>query len=124
MSGVRYTRPFRWAESERDRAYPAAIRPTETGGYNEHLTIISDVYEIGTLTHATADQPFKMVVPPPLIYSAGVRKIDGRMRVTFGISNRRSLLHLIDMRVRDAFFIDLRYALYQGDDVRIEVTEA
>ena len=108
----------------RGTLYRVHFQPNEKGGYNEHLKIISDVYEIGTLTQLPAGQPTGLVVPPPLIYSAGVRMIDGRMRVAFGIGNRRSILHLFNKRMRDAFFIELTCALHEHEEVRLEVTES
>lgn len=102
-----------WGQLQRSTLYHVHFQPNEKGGYNETLTPISDVYEIA---------PGKLF-PPALIYPAGVRKIDGRMRLSYGVDNRRSLVHLIDPTARFAFFTDVRYALQQGEEVRIEVAE-
>ena len=102
-----------WGELQRGTLYRVHFQPNEMGGYNEHLTIISDVYETcpGEL------------LPMTLIYPVGMRRIDGRMRLVFGSVFRHSLLHLIEFRARDAFFMELTCALLEHEEVRLEVTE-
>lgn len=87
--------------------YSVHFRPNEKGGYSEQLTIISDVYERGNA--------------PALIYPAGARQVNGRLRVSFGSGKRHALLDLIDRAARDSFFAELRSAILQREDVRIEV---
>jgi len=91
----------------RGSLYSVHFQPNEKGGYNEHLTSISDAYEIGSA--------------PALIYPAGVRQKNGRLRLSFGLGMRMSSLHLIDHVARDTFFVALREAFAQHEDVRIEV---
>ena len=106
----------------RGTLYRVHFQPNEKGGFNEHLTSISDVYEISTrIQSPISNYQSPMEVLPPLIYPVGVTQVDGRWRLVFGVPFRRSLLHLIDRNARDAFFIELRSALRQGTDVRIEV---
>ena len=100
-------------ELQRGTLYAVHFQPNEKGGYNEHLTIISDVYEIACCK----------LLPLTFIYPASVVRIDGRLRLCFGVPFRRSLLHLIDVHVRDAFFTNVRYALYTHEEVRIEIAE-
>ena len=107
---IRHKSP--WGQLQRGTLYTVHFQPNEKGGYNETLTPISDVYEI-----ASGEQ-----LPLALIYPAGVRKIDGRLRLSFGFPNRQSLLHLIDPNARFAFFTDVRYALLQGEEVRISIS--
>ena len=98
---------------QRGKLYRVHFQPNEKGGYNERLHFISGVYEI----------PPADGLMPPLIYPAGVRKTDGRMRLVFGCGFRQSMLHLINPDSRDAFFIELRYALSRHEELRIEVTD-
>ena len=91
----------------RGRIYRVHFQPNEKGGYNETLTFISDAYEVGSA--------------PALIYPAGVRQIGGRLRVSFGIGARQSSLHLIDRVARAGFFEELRGAIKQHEEVRIEI---
>ena len=91
----------------RGSLYTVHFHPNERGGYNEHPTLISDAYEVGSA--------------PALIYPAGVRQIGGRLRVSFGIGARQSSLHLIDRVARAGFFEELRGAIKQHEEVRIEI---
>ena len=102
-----------WGQLQRGSLYAVHFQPNETGGYNETLTIISDVYEV-----ASGER-----LPLTLVYPVGMRRIDGRDRLSFGMPFRCSMLHLIDHNVRNAFFIQLRYALYHHEEVRIELAE-
>ena len=111
---LKYIRHKRvWGQLQRGTLYAVHFQPNEKGGYNEHRTIISDVYEV-----ASGER-----LPLSLIYPARVVCIDGRMRLTFGVEHRRSMLHLVDQRVRDTFFTNVRYALYHREEVRIEIAE-
>ena len=109
---IRHKRP--WGQLQRGTLYAVHFQPNEKGGYNETLTSISDVYEM---------TPGELL-PQTLIYPVGVRMIDGRMRLVFGVHFRQSMLHLISREARERFFTELRYALYRHEEVRIEVTEA
>lgn len=103
-----------WGDLQRGTLYRVHFQPNETGGYNEHRTIICDVYETcpGEL------------LPLTLIYPVRMRRIDGRMRLVFGCSFRHSMLHLIEFRAREAFFMELECALHEHEEVRLEVTDA
>lgn len=103
-----------WGNLQRGTLYAVHFQPNEKGGYNETLTRISDVYEISS----------NELLPWTFIYPASVVRIDGRLRLSFGVSFRRSLLHLIDTHVRGMFFTNVRYALHTHEEVRIEVVEA
>ena len=107
---IRHKTP--WGQLHRGTLYTVHFQPNEKGGYNETQTPISDVYEIAA----------GALLPMELIYPVGVRKIDGRLRLSFGAGDRRSLLHLIDPSARFAFFTNVLYALQQGEEVRIELT--
>ena len=96
----------------RGTLYSVHFEPNEKGGYNEHLTFISDAYEI-----ASGD-----IFPLPLIYSARVRRVNGHLRLSLGIGNRHSLLHLINRDARERLYADVRGATHQQDEVRIEVS--
>lgn len=98
-------------EIRRGTLYSVHFQPNEKGGYNEYLTTISDAYEI----------PYGDGFPLPLIYPAGVVRINGYLRLTLGDSHRRSALHLIDSHAREEFIPQLRALLKQLTDVRIEV---
>lgn len=102
-----------WGEVQRGTLYAVHFHPNEKGGYNETLTRISDVYEIAS----------NELLPLAFIYSASVVRIDGRLRLRFGIPFRSSMLHLIDIHVREAFFTNVRAAQHQHDEVRIEIAE-
>ena len=106
---IRHKTP--WGQLQRGTLYTVHFQPNEKGGYTETLTPISDVYEIAA----------NVLLPPELIYPVGVRKIDGRLRLSFGAGNRRSLLHLIDPVARFAFFTNVRYALQQGEELRLDI---
>ena len=108
---IRHKRPN--GQLHRGTLYRVHFQPNEKGGYNETLTAISDVYEI-----YGGDR-----LPAALIYPAGIRKIDGRLRLAFGCDFRQSLLHLMNANTRDAFFTNVRYALQQHEEVRIEIGE-
>ena len=101
-----------WGQWHRGSLYAVHFQPNEKGGYNQHLTLISDVYEIAA------------PMPPALIYPVGIRLVNGRQRLSFGLHNRRSMLHLMDRHVRDSFFPELRLALRHHTDVRIEVVNS
>ena len=102
-----------WGQLQRGTLYTVHFEPNEKGGYNEHLNIISDVYEIcpGEL------------LPAALIYPVGMRRIDGRMRLVFGSYFRQSMLYLIEYPARERFFMELSCALHDHEDVRIEIAE-
>lgn len=106
---IRHKRVFQKGQVQRGTLYRVHFQPNEKGGYNETRIVISDVYEIGSA--------------PALIYPAGVRQKDGRLRVSFGLGMCISSLHLIDCAVRDTFFEELREALAQHEEVRIEVAD-
>ena len=101
-------------EVRRGTLYSVHFQPNEMGDYNEELTIISDAYEI----------PRNESFPLPLIYQADVVRINGYLRLTFGDSNRKSALHLIDIQVREEFIPELRAQLHERIDIRIEVVFA
>ena len=98
-------------ELHRGTLYSVHFQPNEMGGYNECLMPISDAYEI----------PYGSGYPLPLIYPAGVVRINGFARLTLGMGTRRSALHLIDIQAREVFLPMLREALLAGDEIRIEV---
>ena len=102
-----------WGELQRGTLYAVHFQPNEKGGYNETLTRISDVYEIACCEF----------LPLTFIYPASVVRIDGRLRLCFGIPFRHSVLHLIDVHVRDTFFTNVCYALHTHEEVRIEIAE-
>ena len=97
----------------RGTLYSVHFQPNEKGGYNEHLTIISDAYEL------PCDTPF----PLPLIYPPALRCVNGRMRLIIGAGRRQSMLHLINRDARVRFFAEVLAALRQREDIRMEVTE-
>ena len=103
-----------WGQWQRGSLYAVHFQPNEKGGYNQHLTLISDVYET-----CLDDVP-----PLTLIYPVGIRCVNGRMRLVFGCSFRHSMLHLIEFRAREAFFMELECALHEHEEVRLEVTDA
>ena len=89
---IRHKQPC--GQINRGSLYSVHFQPNEKGGYTEHLTHISDAYEI-----AAADQ-FALA----LIYPAGVTQKNGRMcrrgslrfprrycRRAYAYSSRRSL---------------------------------
>jgi len=96
---------------QRGTLYSVHFQPNEKGGYNEHLTSISDAYEI----------PCGNAYPPPLIYPAGVVRINGFMRLTAGDRHRRVALHLINRDARERLCADVLRAIHQRDEVRIEI---
>ena len=98
----------------RGRIYSVHFEPNEKGGYNETLTPICDAYEIPTAAE----------FPPALIYTPGIRYVNGHMRLTLGGGPRKSLLHLIERDVREYFFPELLRALREQEEVKIEVTQA
>ena len=93
----------------RGTLYSVHFQPNEKGGYNETLTCISDAYELAS------------VFPPALIYPVQIKSQDGRLRLVFGMDKRYSMLHLIDREARELFFAELRSALKQKTEVRIEI---
>lgn len=109
---VRHNQPYgnfcRWT------LYSVHFQPNEKGGYNEHLHFISDAYEI-----ASGDE-----FPLPLIYSLGVRRAKGHMRLALGMGERRSLLHLINRDAREQLYEEVLSSLRERHDCRIEVVEA
>lgn len=102
-----------WGDLQRGTLYAVHFQPNEKGGYNETLTLISDVYEI-----ASAE-----LLPWTFVYPVSIVRMDGRLRLCFGRPFRQSLLHLIDMHVRDAFIDNLRHAIHAREEVRIEIEE-
>ena len=99
---------------QRGTLYSVHFQPNEKGGYNEHLTSISDAYEI----------PYGNACPLPLIYPAGVVRINGFMRLTAGDRHRRAALHLISRDARERLCADVLRAIHLHEEVRIEVSEA
>ena len=98
-------------EVRRGTLYSVHFQPNEKGDYNEELTIISDAYEI----------PRNETFPLPLIYQAQVMRINGYLRLTFGDSNRKSALHLIDIQAREELIPSLRTQPHAQIDIRIEI---
>lgn len=112
---LKYIRHKRyWGQLQRGTLYAVHFQPNEKGGYNEHLTIICDVYE--TCPGES--------LPTTLIYPVGMRRIDGRMRLVFGSYFRQSMLYLIEYRARETFFMQLYCALHEHEEVRLEVVES
>ena len=108
---VRHNQPY--GEIRRGTLYSVHFQPNEKGGYNEHLHFISDAYEI----------PYGDGFPLPLIYPAGVVRINGFLRLTLGAGNRKSALHLIDPDSRTKFLPELLQDIHERRDVRIEVCD-
>ena len=108
---IRHNQPG--GELRRGALYSVHFQPNEKGGYNEHLTFISDAYEIASGGR----------FPLPLIYIAGVRRAQGRLRLSLGTGNRQSMLHLINRAARERLFEDVLDAIHQREEVRIEVSE-
>ena len=98
-------------EVRRGTLYSVHLQPHEMGDYNEQLTILSDAYE----------SPRNETFPLPLIYKAELVRINGYMRLTYGVPKRKAALHLIDLSSRDAFLPALRHDLTMHVDVRIEI---
>ena len=109
---IRHNQPG--GEMRRGSLYSVHFQPNEKGGYNEHLTYISDAYEV-----ASDD-----IFPLPLVYAAGVRRFDGQLRLALGTGDRHSLLHIINRDARERLFEDVMNAIRQREEVRIEVSEA
>lgn len=113
---------FPCGEIYRGKLYSVHFEPNEMGDYNEHLTLISEVYECVTsermneLKNERTDQ-----LPLPLIYPVGVVRINGFLRLTLGDYHRRSMLHLINREARESFFAELRSLILARIDVRMEV---
>ena len=113
---------FPCGEIHRGKLYSVHFEPNEKGDYNEHLTLISEVYECVTsermneLKNERTDQ-----LPLPLIYPVGVVRINGFLRLTLGDYHRRSMLHLINREARESFFAELRNLILARIDVRMEV---
>ena len=123
---------FPCGEIHRGKLYSVHFEPNEKGDYNEHLTLISEVYECVTsermnetivrdearkeLKNERTDQ-----LPLPLIYPVGVVRINGFVRLTLGDYHRRSMLHLINREARESFFAELRNLILARIDVRMEV---
>ncbi len=98
---------------QRGTLYRVQFHPNVRGRYHQRLIPISDVYEL-----ALGER-----LPLTLIYPAGIVQKDGRMRLTFGLPSRQSMLYLIDYPAREAFFMKLQYALHRHQEVRIEIEE-
>lgn len=98
-------------ELRRGTLYNVHFQPNEKGGYNEYLTVISDAYEM----------PRGEGLPLPLVYPVGVARINGYLRLTFGDGSCYSVLHLIEIGAREAFFEELRNLIWQRIEVRMEV---
>ena len=109
---LKYLRKGKKGTFYRGTLYKVSFAPNKIGGYTERRHRISDVYEVSW------DAP-----PSALVYPVSVRKIDGRLRVAFGVEHRQSLLHLIDRHAGEPFLIELRYALLHHEDVRLEVLD-
>lgn len=107
---IRHTQPC--GELCRGTLYRVHFQPNEKGGYNEHLTSISDAYELPSHEF-----------PTTLIYPLFVRCIDGRVRPMIGMGERQSVLYLINRHARKRFLADLLDAAYRREEVRIEVSE-
>ena len=110
---------------QRGTLYSVHFQPNEKGGYNEHRTSISDAYEIpcksSIINHKSS---IGGVYPLPLIYPAGVVRINGFMRLTAGDRHRRAALHLINRDARERLCADVLRAIHLHEEVRIEVSEA
>ncbi len=106
---IRHNQPC--GEVRRGTLYRVHFQPNEKGGYNEHLTSISDAYEI----------PGRDGFPLPLIYPVRLRRTHGHLRLVLGMGDRQSMLHLINRDARDRFLADVLDAIHQQDEVRIEV---
>ena len=104
---------FLFGEIHRGKLYSVHFEPNEKGDYNEHLTLISEVYEI----------PYGYGFPFPLIYPAGLVCIHGSLRLTLGDGERRSALLLIDSNARASFIPELQKLIKKRIDMRIEVCE-
>ena len=108
----------------RGALYSVHFQPNEKGGYNEHLQFISDAYEIASGTKVesreTRDESFLL----PLIYSLGVRRVNGHLRLALGMGERRSLLHLINRDARERLYEEVLGSIRERHDCRIEVAEA
>ena len=113
---------FPCGEIHRGKLYSVHFEPNEMGDYNEHLTLISQVYECVTsermkeLKNERTDQ-----LPLPPIFPVGVVRINGFLRLTLGDYHRRSMLHLINREARESFFAELRSLILARIDVRMEV---
>lgn len=101
---------FPCGEIHRGKLYSVHFEPNEMGDYNEHLTLISEVYEIGD-------------IPPALIFPIAIRQCNGHKRLVLGLARRQSVLHLINRDVRESFFGTLLFSLRSHVDIRIEVCE-
>ena len=111
----------------RGTLYSVHFQPNEKGGYNEHLTCISDAYEIPRdIKSAIINHKSHMggAYPLPLIYPVGVRRTHGHLRLALGTADRQSMLHLINRDARERLFADVLDAIHQQQEVRIEVSEA
>lgn len=109
---VRHNQPY--GNFRRGTLYSVHFQPNEKGGYNEHLHFISDAYEI-----ASGDE-----FPLPLIYSLGVRRANGHLRLALGMGERRSLLHLINHDARERLYEEVLSSLRDHHDCRVEVCAA
>ena len=110
----------------RGTLYSVHFQPNEKGGYNEHLTCISDAYEIPCDTKSSIINHKSQMggsYPLPLIYSVGVRRTHGHLRLALGTGNRQSMLHLINRDARERLFADVLDAIHQQQEVRIEVCD-
>ncbi len=108
---IRHKRPY--GKYCRGALHSVHFQPNEKGGYSEHLTHISDAYEI----------PYGHGFPLPLIYLAGLVCIHGNLRLTLGDGERRSALLLIDSNARATFIHELQELIKKRIDTRIEVCE-
>lgn len=106
---VRHIQPC--GELRRGTLYSVHFQPNEMGGYNEHLTVISDAYEI----------PRNEAFPLPFIYQAQVVRLNGYLRLAFGTPNQAAALHLIDIQARTTFLSTLHQNLKLHLDIRIEI---
>lgn len=110
---LKYIRDMRrCGEEQRGSLYTVHFQPNEKGGYNEQLTIIGGVHE------TVCDEG----LPLALIYAAGVRRAEDGWRIALGRGERQSLLQIIDGE-GEPFVTGVLRALYEGEEVRIEVEE-
>ena len=113
---------FPCGEIHRGKLYSVHFEPNEMGDYNEHLTLISEVYECVTSERMNELRNERTdLLPLPLIYPVGMVRTNGFLRLTLGDYHRRSMLHLINREARDEFFAELRSLILARIDVRMEV---
>jgi len=119
---VRHNQPY--GNFCRGTLYSVHFQPNEKGGYNEHLHFISDAYEIASGTKVESREMRDESFPLPLIYSLGVRRANGHLRLALGMGERRSLLHLINRDARERLYEEVLGSLRERHDCRVEVCDA